>query len=65
MNLEEKENTAAACQEAPEQETGPEKDRFQGTGRKWGSPEKSGPQTGTDKEQDRTKGRGPDRNRCQ
>ena len=57
--------TGAACQEAPEQETGPEKDRFQGTGRKWGSPEKSGPQTGTDKEQDRTKGRGPDRNRGQ
>ena len=26
--------TGAACQKAPEQETGPEKDRFQGTGRK-------------------------------
>ena len=35
--------TGAACEEVPEQETGPEKDRFQGTGRKWGSPEKEKP----------------------
>ena len=59
--------TGAACEEVPEQETGPEKDRFQGTGRKWGSPEKEkhGFQTGSGKEQERTKGREPDRNCCQ